>query len=57
MGKLTFNFHFKIMSFVYKFRDFFLSPRNILKEAEIKPDFTYLITGVVMEATRLLPLN
>jgi len=45
MDKPMSSFHFKIMSFMYKFRDFFLPPRNILKEAEIKPGFHVLDYG------------
>jgi len=35
MGKL----HFKLMSFSFTFRDLLLPPKNILKEAGIKPGF------------------
>lgn len=30
------NLDFKLMALTYKFRDFFLPPKNILKEVEIK---------------------
>jgi len=39
------NFHFKLMSFCYKFRDFFLPRRNILKEVGIKSGFHVLDYG------------
>lgn len=39
------NFHFKFMSFGYKFRDFFLPRKNILKEVGIKPGFHVLDYG------------
>lgn len=39
------NFHFKFMSFGYKFRDFFLPRTNILKEVGIKPGFHVLDYG------------
>ena len=39
------NFHFKFMSFGYKFRDFFLPRRNILKEVGVKPGFHVLDYG------------
>jgi len=45
MDKLVSSFHFKIMSLMYKIRDLFLPPRNILKEAEIKPGFHVLDYG------------
>lgn len=38
-------FHFKLMSFCFKFRDFFLSPKNALKEVGIKPGFRVLDYG------------
>lgn len=31
------NFHFRLMSFLYKFRDFFAPRENILQEVGIKP--------------------
>ncbi len=39
------DFHFRFMSFAYKFRDLFLPRREILKETEIKPDFHILDYG------------
>ena len=39
------NFHFKLMSFGYKFRDFFLPRRHILKEVGIEPGFHVLDYG------------
>ena len=45
MDKPEPNFHFKAMSFTYKFRDFFLPRKNILKEVRIKPGFSVLDYG------------
>ena len=45
MDKPMSNFHFKFMSFGYKFRDFFLPRTNILKEVGIKPGFHVLDYG------------
>ena len=45
MDKPTNNFHFKFMSFGYKFRDLFLPRKNILKEVEIKPGLHILDYG------------
>lgn len=45
MDKPESNFHFKVMSFAYKFRDFFLPRMNILKEVGIKPGFHILDYG------------
>ena len=45
MDKPKPNFHFKLMSFSYKFRDFFLPRMNILKEVGIKPGFHVLDYG------------
>lgn len=39
------NFDFQFMSLGYKFRDFFLPRRNILKEVGIKPGFQVLDYG------------
>ena len=39
------NFHFKFMSFCFKFRDFFLPRKRILKEVGIKPGFHVLDYG------------
>jgi ubiquinone/menaquinone biosynthesis C-methylase UbiE len=45
MDKPVSNSHFKFMSFGYKFRDFFLPPKNILKEVGIEPGFHVLDYG------------
>ena len=45
MDKPEPNFHFKLMSFSYKFRDFFFPRKNILKEVGIKPGFHVLDYG------------
>ena len=45
MNKPMSNFHFKFMSFGYKFRDFFLPRKNVLKEVGIKPGFHVLDYG------------
>jgi len=45
MDKPVSNFHFKLMSFCFKFRDFFLPRMNILKEVGIKPGFHVLDYG------------
>ena len=45
MDKPTSNFHFKFMSFGYKFRDFFLPRKNILTEVGVKPGFHVLDYG------------
>jgi len=45
MDKTMSNFHFKFMSFGYKFRDFFLPRKNILKEVGIKTGFRILEYG------------
>ena len=39
MDKPMSNFHFRFMSFGYKFRDFFLPRKNTLKEVGIKAGF------------------
>ncbi len=39
------NFHFKVMAFVFKFRDILRSRKNILEEAGIKPGFPVLDYG------------
>ncbi len=39
------DFHFRWMSFGYKFRDLFLSRKNILKEVGIEPGFHVLDYG------------
>jgi len=45
MDKPMSNSHFKFMSFCFKFRDFFLPPKNVLKEVGIKPGFRVLDYG------------
>ena len=45
MNKPMSNFHFKFMSFGYRFRDFFLPRKNVLKEVGIKPGFHVLDYG------------
>ncbi len=45
MNKPMANFHFRLMSFGYKFRDLFLPRKNVLKEAGIKPGFSILDYG------------
>jgi len=45
MDKPVSNFHFKLMSFGFKFRDLFLPRKNILKEVGIKPEFHVLDYG------------
>ena len=39
------SFHFKLMSFSYKFRDFFLPRKDVLREVGINPGFTVLDYG------------
>ena len=45
MDKPVSNFHFKLMSLTFKFRDLFLPPMSFLKEAGIKPGFHVLDYG------------
>ena len=45
MSKPMSNSHFKLMSFSFKFRDFFLPRKNILKEVGIKHGFHILDYG------------
>ena len=45
MAKPMSDIHFKFMSFGFRFRDFFLPPKSILKEAGIKPGFHVLDYG------------
>lgn len=45
MDKPDSNFHFKGMSLMFKFRDFFVPRTNILKEVGIKPGFYVLDYG------------
>ncbi|MBA7653499.1 2-methoxy-6-polyprenyl-1,4-benzoquinol methylase [subsurface metagenome] len=45
MDKPMSDFHFKFMSCGYKFRDFFLPRKNVLKEVGIKPGFHVLDYG------------
>jgi ubiquinone/menaquinone biosynthesis C-methylase UbiE len=44
-GKPASNLHFKLMSLGFKFRDFFLPRKNILKEIGIKPGYRVLDFG------------
>ena len=39
------NFHFKAMAFAYRFRDLFLTRKNILKEVGIRSGFNVLDYG------------
>ena len=45
MDKPEPNLHFRLMSFCYRFRDFFLPRMNILKEVGIKPGLHVLDYG------------
>lgn len=45
MEKPKLNFHFRMMSLSFKFRDFFLPRKNILEEIGIKPGFHVLDFG------------
>jgi len=45
MDKPMSNFHFKFMSFGFRFRDIFLHPKYILEEIGIKPSFYILDYG------------
>ena len=45
MDKPISNFHFKLMSFFFTFRDLLLPPKNKLKEVGIKPGFHILDYG------------
>jgi len=45
MEHLETNFNYEIMCFFYKVRDFFSSPLNMLKEADIKPGYNVLDFG------------
>jgi len=45
MDKPMSNFHFKFMSFGFKFRDLLLPPKNKLNEVGIKPGFHMLDYG------------
>jgi len=45
MDKPMSNFHFRLMSFGFRFRDFFLPPENFLKEAGIRQGFYILDYG------------
>ena len=57
------NFDFRAMSFSYKFRDFLLPRKNVLKEVGIKPRSTVLDYGcgpgsyVVATAERATPFK
>ncbi len=39
------NLNFRLMSFCFKFRDFFLPPKKVLKEAGIEPGFHIIDFG------------
>ena len=39
------GFHFRVMTLLFKFRDFFLPRKNVLKEVGIKPGFGVLDYG------------
>ncbi len=45
MDKPASNFHFNVMAFTFKLRDFLLPRKNILEEAGIKPGFHVLDYG------------
>jgi len=45
MDKPMTDYHFKFMSFGYRFRDFFFSRKNILKEVKIEQGFHVLDYG------------
>jgi len=45
MEHLETNFNYEIMCFFYKVRDFFSSPLNMFKEADIKPGYNVLDFG------------
>jgi len=45
MDKPMTDSHFKSLCFMYKFRDFFLPRKSILKEVDIKPGFQILDYG------------
>jgi ubiquinone/menaquinone biosynthesis C-methylase UbiE len=45
MDKPMPDLHFKVMSFIYKFRDLFLTPRSLLEEVGIRPGFHLLDYG------------
>jgi len=45
MEHLETDFNYEIMCFFYKVRDFFSSPLNMLKEADIKPGYNVLDFG------------
>lgn len=45
MDETMSDFHFKLMSFGFKFRDFFKPRKNILEQAGIKPGFHVLDYG------------
>jgi len=49
------NFNFKAMSFMFKFRDLFMHPKDLLKEGGIKPGFQVLDYGCG-PGSYLLPL-
>lgn len=45
MDKSKHDVHFRLMALFFKFRDFFMPPKNILKEAGIQPGFHVLDFG------------
>jgi len=55
MNKPESNFNFKSMSFMFKFRDLFMHPKDLLKEGRIKPGFQVLDYGCG-PGSYLLPL-
>lgn len=55
MNKPESVFNFKVMSFIFKFRDLFMSPKDLLKEVGIKPGFQVLDYGCG-PGSYLLPL-
>ncbi len=45
MDRLESNFGFRVMSFIFKLRDFFLPRKDVLKEVRIKSGFSVLDYG------------
>jgi ubiquinone/menaquinone biosynthesis C-methylase UbiE len=45
MDRPVSNFHFRVMAFIFKFRDFLLPRRNILEEAGVRQGFHILDYG------------
>ncbi len=54
MNKLKSNVSFRLMSFALKLRDLFMSPKNIMKDVEIKPGFHVLDYGCGPEAYSII---